>query len=201
MLCLFVLLFKPVNLVSYHRLRQQKNSLQNNDPSYDSALLPAKSPSGSIGGTSYYSNYFFNYFLISVFFYTGIGADPNYGSFIARPNRPGSGAVLPISYDQNSQQFQYLMKPRRPHQQHLPKGNNQYNYNYPNLWQRPRAENQKHQLHKHYLPLNGGWYSNRDQQASQRWDGNRNSFWRNRGQSIIAYPSLVFITLTILLFL
>lgn len=56
LLFLLLVLFEPVTLVSYYRLRQQKNSFNNNDPSYDAPLLPAKNPSGSIGGTSYYGN-------------------------------------------------------------------------------------------------------------------------------------------------
>lgn len=138
--------------------------------------------------------------MLLYFFHTGIGTDPNYGSFVARPNRPGGGALLPISYDQNSPQFQYHIKPRRPHQQHLPRANHLLNYNNPNLWQRPRTENQQQQSQTHKLPVNRGWYSARDYQINQRGDGSRNPFWINQGQSIMAYPSFTFITLAILVF-
>lgn len=86
------------------------------------------------------------------------------------------------------------------HQQQPSQGNYQYNPNYNNLWQRPNGESYNYQLYNPNRTPNQGWYATRNQQANQRWQGNRNSFWANHGQPIMTYPLLIFITLATLVF-
>ena len=119
-------------------------------------------------------------YLIFFFLHIGVGADPNYGSFISRPNSPdGGGGILPISYDPNSYLNGYLINSNHHHQQQ----NYLYNNNNNNAWQRPNTNNYFNQNGNRYAPGSPGWYAT---------GGN---YWYNNGQSIISYPCLLIISI------
>jgi hypothetical protein len=125
----------------------------------------------------------FLFFLSLVFI--GIGADPNYGSFIARPNSASSGDIMSISYNPNSPQFGALINPNynnlQPQQQNYMYGSN-YNPGYgSNI-------NYNNQFFNRYPPGSQGWYAT---------GGN---YWFNNGKSVTAHPCLLLLTIAILVF-
>jgi hypothetical protein len=108
----------------------------------------------------------------------GVGADPNYGSFIQRPNRPNDGGILPISYDPNSNLNGYLVNPNNQYQTYISNNNN--------AWQRPNTNGYYNQNGNRYPAGSPGWYAT---------GGN---YWYNNGLSIIAQPCLLMINILIL---
>ena len=80
-----------------------------------------------------------DYFSIQFFFVIGVGSDPNYGSFIQRPNMANAGGILPISYNPNSNLNNYLVNPS--HQRQQQQQNYLSGYNKNNPWQRPNTNN------------------------------------------------------------
>ena len=176
--CILVF-FAPINTSSYRRFRRQINNHQS---------IHSKTPSGSIGGTSYYGNLWqwsFDQYSLSFFhLHVGIAADPNSGSFISRPNRPGGSGSIPISYDSHSEYYRYLIHPNHPNQQP------NYWYNRNNAWQNLYTTHNQpiHQYYNRYEPGNQGWYLT----------GNDYRF--NAGQSFVVQPCLLVLTITFLAF-
>lgn len=105
-------------------------------------------------------------------FHIGIGADPNYGSFLARPNRPSGNDFLPISYNSNSGYYQHLINPNYAHQQ-------PYWYHKNPAWQNVYPTNR-------YETGNQGWYLTGDSPAF------------NHGISVMAYRCLLFFAIIML---
>lgn len=113
-------------------------------------------------------------------FFVGVGSDPNYGSFAQKPNRPSSG-IQSISYDSNSDLYQYLIKPSHSHyqmQQQSSNGNNR--------WYSSNRNSYAIQPGNRYVPGTPGWFAT---------GGN---YWFNQGEKILFKPVLYVITLMIL---
>jgi hypothetical protein len=161
-----------------HRYRRQINS-QNKD----GLLHGGRAISGSIPGTYYYGEYTFYKLIIFIYIYIyiGVGADPNYGSFIQFPNRPQGSGFLSISYDPDSSLNSYLINPDHQGSQSFLNSNN-------NAWQRPYTNNNNY---------NG--FNNRYPPGSQGWYATGGNYWYNKGQSLIAHPFLLIITILILI--
>jgi hypothetical protein len=114
--------------------------------------------------------------------YIGIGSDPNYGSFIVKPNRPGEG-IFSISYDPSSSLYSELINPTHQNQQQFQQSSI---YNYNNAWQGSNT---------YYNP-----FYNRYPPGSQGWYAIGGNYWYNNSQSIIAHPCLLIISILILFF-
>jgi hypothetical protein len=159
LLCFIVLFFGTINALPVYRYRRQINSPKNSDP-YDQ---PSARISGSIVGTYYYGEYKFHKLIIFVFIsffynYIGIGSDPNYGSYISRPNSAHSSGVVPISYNSNSNLYGNLIKPNYIHQQQQ-RQDYMYNNNRNNGWQRQNMNNNYNSYSNRYPPGSRGWYA------------------------------------------
>jgi hypothetical protein len=133
---------------------------------------------------------FILYIHFSLFIFLGIGSDPNYGSFISKPDSPNLGTI-PISYNPDSSLFGSLINPNynqlRPQQQQQNyMYSNNYNPNY--AWQSPNNNN-NNPFYNRYPPGSQGWYAT---------GGN---YWYNNGQSVTTHPWLLLITVAILVFL
>jgi hypothetical protein len=185
LLCFIVLFFGTINALPVYRYRRQINSPKNSDP-YD---RPSARISGSIVGTYYYGEYKFHESIIFVFIsffynYIGIGSDPNYGSFIHRPDTSNSGGILPISYNPDSNLFSNLIQPSYLQ---LPQQQQGYLYNTNNAWQGQNMNNYNSPFYNRYPPGSQGWYAT---------GGN---YWYNNGKSIIAHPYLLMISTVLLI--
>ena len=115
--------------------------------------------------------------------HTGTASDLNYGSFIAKPNRPGGSDINPISYNPNSVYYQQMINPNHAHQQ-------PYRYDRNNAWQNVYTNN-RNDINRYY---------NRYKQGNQGWylAGDGPSF--NRGSSVMEHRCLSFLAIIILIF-
>ncbi len=94
------------------------------------------------------------------------------------------GGISSISYNPDSNLFNYLIDPsgNQGYQNSL------YNNNNNNAWQQPNMNNYYNPFYNRYPPGSPGWYAT---------GGN---YWYNNGQSIIAHPYLLLISIAILFF-
>jgi len=178
MLCIIIVLCDiiksaPIDPFHYHRRRSRR-----------SVRFP--SPSGSIPGTSYYGKQITKmfFFLIIFLLCLGVGSDPNYGSFISRPNRPNGHSIVPVSYNSNSQYYQNLLKQTHHALNHQRPSSSSSNNR--NSWQHPSKYNyNRYANYNRYEPGTEAWYAT---------GGN---YWFNCAQSLVLRPCLLILCVVI----
>ncbi|CAF1017409.1 unnamed protein product [Adineta ricciae] len=153
-----IFVFGTINTLPSHRFRRQTNFVPNTGSSGRQSSAWLNAPSGSIPGSAYY----------------GVGADPNYGSYVSAGNRPNN-AIVPISYNPDSSSFIN----NRP-QTYISNANTG--------WQSTN------------MNTNYGQYSgNRYSPGSPGWYATGGNFWYNDAQSLVVYPFLLFISILLLI--